>query len=72
MIKPVLERLDSENQWFDIYALDTDAVENADIVSDLSIRSVPTLKIYKDGKEVETLTGAVPGDKLLAVLNKYK
>lgn len=72
MMKPILERLDSENQWFNIYSLNTDDVENADIVTDLSIRSLPTLKIYKDGKEVESLTGAVPGDKLLTVLNKHK
>ncbi len=46
------------------YKLDVDAV--SDIPSELGITGIPTLVLFKDGREVDRLVGAVPKARLLA------
>ena len=47
-----------------IVKVDIDAEENYEIVTQCSIRSVPTLKFFKNGTSVETIVGMAPKNKL--------
>jgi thioredoxin-like negative regulator of GroEL len=47
--------------------IDTDR----DFVMNLGIRSVPTLKVYKEGEEVFSNVGVMSQSQLLEVINKY-
>lgn len=38
---------------------------------DNGIQALPTIVVYKDGKEVDRIMGLVPKDKLLGVIEKY-
>ena len=52
-----------------IFSLDIDS--DRDFVMELGIRSVPTLKVYKEGKEVFSNVGVMSQSQLLEVINKY-
>ena len=52
-----------------IFTLDIDS--DRDFVMELGIRSVPTLKVYKEGKEVFSNVGVMSQSQLLEVMNKY-
>lgn len=52
-----------------IFTLDIDT--DRDFVMELGIRSVPTLKVYKEGKEVFSNVGVMSQSQLLEVMNKY-
>lgn len=43
--------------------------ENKEIAQKFGIRSVPTMIIFKDGKDVETLMGNLPKEEILGKLN---
>jgi len=58
-----------ENLPLSIYTFDIDS--DRDFVMELGIRSVPTLKVYKDGSEVFTNVGVMSQSQLLEVMNKY-
>lgn len=44
--------------------------ENQDVAGKFGIRSIPTLLVFKGGKVVEQVVGAVPKSKLVDALNK--
>lgn len=52
-----------------IAKLDVDA--NPGISSQFGIRSIPTVLVFKDGKQVETLVGRQSKDAYAEVLRKY-
>lgn len=58
-----------ENLPLGIYSMDIDT--DRDFVMELGIRSVPTLKVYKEGKEVFSNVGVMSQSQLLEVMNKY-
>jgi thioredoxin 1 len=67
MIAPVVEELASEYEGkAKIGKLDVDS--NPMVASKYGIRSIPTLLIFKDGKVVEQIVGAVPKQKLVSAL----
>lgn len=70
MIAPVIEELAGE---FDGKALITKV--NVDDERELSgrfgVMSIPTLMIFKDGKEVEKQIGFVPKTKIVELLTKH-
>lgn len=49
--------------------LNTDDVPT--IATDYGIRSIPTIIVFKDGKRVDTIIGAVPKENLVDTINKY-
>jgi len=70
MIAPTIEELAGE---YDGRALvgKVDVDHNPEIASSYGIRSIPTILIFKDGKVVEQIVGAVPKQQLVAALNNH-
>ena len=57
-IAPILEGLDSELKSVSIYKVNID--DHPEIATEFQVRSIPTLKLFKDGKEVSTKVGMLP------------
>jgi thioredoxin 2 len=69
MIAPVLDELASESQGrYVIAKLNVD--ENPQVSGRFGIRSIPTMLIFKNGKLVDTLVGALPKQTIAARLAK--
>ncbi|WP_044642006.1 thioredoxin [Risungbinella massiliensis] len=63
MVAPILEELaEQTNGKVTIAKLNVD--ENPVITNKFGIRSIPTLKLFKNGTEVETLVGVQPLEEL--------
>lgn len=69
MIAPVLEEISEEKPQYKIAKLNVD--ENAIKPVEFSIRSIPTLYIFKDGQVVDTLVGALPKASIIQKLNQH-
>lgn len=68
MMAPLLDDLAHRRAGSALIAkLDTDA--NPEISQRLGIRGIPTLIVFRDGAESGRLTGAVPADRIEALLD---
>jgi len=68
-IGPVLESLAQEYKGqVTIAKMNVD--ENANIPASFGVRSIPYLALFKDGKLVDTVVGAVPKTKLVDLIKK--
>lgn len=67
-LDPILKSIASEKN-IKIGKLNVD--ENKTFVTSKNISTIPTMLIYKDGKEVEHLTGLYSKEELIEILNKY-
>ena len=64
MIAPIVEQIHGElGDKVTVMKMDID--ENPNTPNKLGIMSIPTLIIFKDGKEVDRLVGAMPKARLL-------
>ncbi len=64
MISPIIDEISSElNGKIKVVKLNVD--ENPETSMNYSIRSIPTLMLFKDGKVVEQIIGAQPKKSLL-------
>ena len=62
MIAPIVEKVVSDNN-FKLAKVDVD--ENEELIKKFKIMSVPTLIIFKDGKQVNSVSGVVSESKIL-------
>ena len=62
MLTPVLESIDNEMENIKVVKVDID--ESRRIAMNYGIQSVPTIKIFKDGREVVTRVGFQPKETL--------
>jgi len=70
MIAPVIDQLAVELQGkMKIAKVNVD--EAAELAGQFNVMSIPTLLIFKGGKPVDQIVGAMPKDKLLAKLNPH-
>lgn len=70
MVAPVVEEVAAQyDGQVKVVKLDTD--QNPQIAKQYSIRSIPTLMIFKGGQQVDTIVGAVPKTTLSKTLEKY-
>ena len=68
MIAPIVEELATEYEGkFKIGKMDVD--NNPQVATQFGIRSIPTLLIFKGGKVVDTIVGAVPKGQFVQKLN---
>lgn len=70
MLLPIVDEVSKEMTDIPFYAIDIDKYRNEAI--DKGIRSVPTLIIYKDGKEVARQMGFQPKDRLIKWIESFK
>lgn len=70
MLAPTIDALATEYAGrAKVGKMNTD--ENPQIPSSLGVASIPTLLVYKGGQPVDRLVGAVPKERISAVLNKH-
>ena len=70
MVAPVIEELAKEMKGKVVFAkLNTD--ENPKMVTRYRIMSIPTLMLFKEGKLVDRVVGALPPDMLRDWILKY-
>jgi len=69
MLGPVLERIEEANPNLKVVKVNVD--ESREIAVERGIRSIPTMTIFKDGKEVSMKTGAMPQAKVQEWVNEY-
>ncbi len=62
MLAPIFEELGEELEKVKFVKVDID--QNSDLVQKFKIVSVPTMKIFKDGEELDTLVGFMPKEVL--------
>lgn len=64
MMLPVIAEIANEyNQDFSVATLDID--QNAEIAAKYGVMSVPSFLVFKDGKEVARMMGAMPKEMLV-------
>ncbi|HEY8391424.1 MAG TPA: thioredoxin [Capillibacterium sp.] len=70
MVAPFIEELAEEYAGkAKIGKVNTD--ENMDLSVQYQIRTIPTMLIFKDGRVVDTIHGAMPKKQIAAVLDKW-
>ena len=69
MVAPVLEEIASENDNVKIAKLDVDA--NPITAGRFGVRAIPTLILFKDGKEAQRLVGYMPKERLLQQIQPH-
>ena len=70
MVAPILEDLESE--MIDIKFVKVDVDESPSVASTYGIQSIPTLKVFKDGKAVDTVVGFLPKEQIKALIERNK
>jgi thioredoxin 1 len=70
MMLPILQELAAENfHSLKVVKIDTD--NNSGLTAELSIRSIPTMILFVNGKEVHRITGAMPKPALMKELEAH-
>ena len=70
MVAPVVDEVAGEYEGqVKVVKLNTD--QNPTVASHYGIRSIPTLIVFKGGRQVDTVVGAVPKTTLIKTLAQY-
>lgn len=70
MVSPVVDEIAVEyTGQVKVVKLNTDQYPT--VASHYGIRSIPTLMVFKDGRQVDTVVGAVPKSSLAKTLAQY-
>ncbi len=69
MIAPILEELETEMENIKFVKIDVD--ESPEVANKYQIQSIPTLKVFKDGKDVDMVVGFLPKDQIKALIEKH-
>ena len=71
MMAPVLNDVaQATDGTASIYKLNVD--EQQQVAARYGIRNIPTMILFKDGKEVERIIGVKPKDYIISSINKVK
>lgn len=70
MIAPILEELEVEMDDIKFVKIDVD--ESPEVANKYQIQSIPTLKVFKDGKDVDVVVGFLPKDQIKALIEKHR
>ena len=69
MVAPVLEEIANEKDDVKIVKLDVDA--NPLTAGRFGVRAIPTMILFKDGKEAQRLVGYMPKERLLQQIQPH-
>jgi len=69
MVAPVLEEIANEQSKIRIAKLDVDA--NPITAGRFGVRSIPTMILFKNGREAQRLVGYQPKERILQQLNPH-
>ena len=70
MVAPILEQIaDEHSSKLRVAKLDVDA--NPITAGRFGVRSIPTMILFKNGRETQRLVGYMPKEKLLQLLNPH-
>jgi len=70
VISPLVDQISSDYQGrLSVGKLDADG--SRDLISELGVRNIPTLLLYKDGEIVERNTGMVTKEKIEELVNNH-
>jgi thioredoxin 1 len=69
MVAPVLEEIANEESKIRIAKLDVDA--NPITAGRFGVRSIPTMILFKNGREAQRLVGYQPKERILQQLNPH-
>lgn len=70
MIVPAVEKIAQDyNGRLKVVKLNVD--ENMKATVKYSVRSIPTLLLFKQGEIKETVVGALPQDKIISIISKH-
>ena len=68
-VAPVLEEI--SNQYADKFRVaKVNVDENPELASKYGIRSIPTMILFKDGKEIDNIIGALPKEAIINFVNE--
>ena len=70
MLAPILEELSIENNDFEIVKIDID--QERDLAIENKIVFVPTMVLFKNGKEIDRIQGVADKEFILEKVEKYK
>jgi thioredoxin 1 len=70
MIAPSLEEIADEMAG-DVNVAKVNVDEHGDVANRFGIRSIPTLVVFKDGKVVDQMIGAVPKAQIVDLIRKH-
>ena len=70
MLKPVLEKLESELTDVKFYGIDVD--DNEDFAQAFNVSSIPCVVVIKDGEEVSRSVGFKPYEQMKSFINNCK
>jgi len=69
MLAPVIEEISDKMKKIKFGKVNID--DSRDISEEFAVMSVPTLIVFKDGKEVDRIVGSLPSDVLEERLSKF-
>lgn len=68
ILKPVLEKLEEDfKEKFVLVKINVDSYQ--EVASKYGVMSVPFVKLFKDGKDIDGFVGAQPKEKIIEWLN---
>lgn len=70
MMSPIVDDL-AEQMASVLKVCKVNVEDNQDLAARFQVMSIPTLMLFKDGKAVHTVVGAVPRDRLVQELAQY-
>jgi thioredoxin 1 len=70
MMLPILQELAAENFHF-LKVVKINSDDNSGLTAELRIRSIPTMILFVNGKEVHRVTGAMPKPALMKELDAH-
>ena len=70
MVSPIVDELSEDNN--DIAFRKVNVDEEANLAIRYNVRSIPTLILFKDGKEVDRVVGFAPKQRLQSWLDSHK
>lgn len=70
MISPLVDEISSEYHDRGLSVGKLDADKNKETITELGVRNIPTILLYKNGEIVDRSTGAITKQKLVEMINK--